>query len=200
MAALGLLLALLAVVAPAAVATPGAARAVPDAKAMVLKQSDLGAGFKAERAYYVSNARADKENTAVSLADYKRWGRLNGYEAHYLRAARSGILVVISRANVYKSAEGPRSALRVSFAEAAKPQGGVLFKEVRGAGRVGSESRVYTATVMPGDEGAILIAVLWRSGNASASLFATGWTGTFDAAAVVKLARRQQRRIEAALP
>src|SRR5262245_38686170 len=62
----------------------------PDTKAMVLALSDLPAGFSQTDGYYATDARAAAESSSVSVADYRRWGRLTGYDATFTRDSATG--------------------------------------------------------------------------------------------------------------
>jgi hypothetical protein len=87
---------------------------------MVLKLSDLPAGFALDKGYYTDNARAAKESE-TALADFTRWGRIAGYEADFSREALTGILKVTSAASTYKTAKGAAESTRDSYAQTTKP-------------------------------------------------------------------------------
>lgn len=191
---------LLALVLAAVALTASTAVAATDPKTMVLRLSDLPAGFGLKRGFYADNARAARETAAASLADYNRWGRINGYEAEYAREGIAGIGQVNSAASTYKAAGGARDSLRRSFAQAAKPSpGGLRFKRLSAGGRIGHEVRVYSTTYKSEGLSVTLVTVLWRYGTVRASIYAGGLRGTVDVAEVVRLAKRQQSRVAAAL-
>ena len=156
-----------------------------DPKRMVLRLSDLPTGFALDHAYYADNVRAAKESQ-TPLALLVRWGRINGYQVDYARAGNRGILHVRSVASRYGTAKGAADSLHYAFSEAGRVFTGT---------RIGTESRMYTATVNSQAVPVVGYAVFWRSRTVKAGIVAAGVKGTVRATDAVALARKQQARI-----
>ncbi len=168
-----------------------------DTKSLVLRLSDLPAGFSLDKGRYIGNAQAVKDlEQGVSLADYKRWGRINGYEATFSRETVVDLLQVVSGASSYRTIEGNRDSLHYSFAKMAKQRG---FKRVSVGRTIGQESRAYSTSVTSDGVKYRVVGVLWRYRTVKGSVIGAGVQGTVDAEQVFGLARAQQSRIEAAL-
>jgi len=192
------------VVAVFSVVVSSAIGAAPDAKRMVLGLADLPAGFTVGKGQYVDNTAAAKETKSQSetktLADFGRWGRLTGYERTFEREGLVGALQLESNASIYKTTQGARDSTRSSFATATNPTPeGWLFKRVSSGGPIGEEARVYAVNVKKEGVDLTVVAVIWRYQTVKAAIFAGGLRGTVDVAEVVRLARKQQARIESAL-
>jgi hypothetical protein len=163
---------------------------------MVVRLVDLPAGFGRESGTYVSNAQSAKASATPSLSVLIRWGRINGYDAKYSRSGIIGLITVESVSSTYKSSSGAAVSLHDSFHAAATAS--VKFKPLSTGGPIGSESRLYTATVPVGGVTVITYAVLWRYRTVKATLLAAG-VGLVNIDSMVDLAQTQQRYIEAAL-
>jgi len=74
-----------------------------------------------------------------------------------------------------------------------------VFKRVSSGGPIGEEARVYAANLKNEGVDVTVVTVIWRYQTVKAAIFAGGLRGTVDVAGVVRLARKQQARIEAAL-
>jgi hypothetical protein len=81
-------------------------------RAMVLQLGDLPAGFGVDERRQVDNATAAREAEYEDLADFKRWGRLSGYEATFTREGLTDLLQVVSAASMYRTVRGARDSLR----------------------------------------------------------------------------------------
>jgi hypothetical protein len=196
----GALLALLLLGGLTASATAARTEA-PDTKAMVLALSDLAAGFSQEAGYYADNASIAAESSSVSPADYARWGRLSGYQARFTRVGISGLVRIESVASTYRSIGGTRDSLHASFRVATEPnEKGWVFKRASIQAPLGDEARLYT-TKMTTSAGtrAVLYVLFWRYRTVKAFLYGGGRQGTVSAERVIALAKRQERKIEAAL-
>jgi hypothetical protein len=185
------------------VAASDAARAAggetANPKLMVLRLSDLPTGFARVSGHYASNARAVKESSgSTTLAELQRWGRITGYETEYRRQALVGLVDVRSAASTYQDEQGAAASLHDSYrvAEASrKPK----FQRLSLGGRIGDEGRLYSTTVKQSGFTVILYAITWRYKSVKAQVIAGGVIGTVAPESAVLLARRQQKRIEAAL-
>jgi hypothetical protein len=80
-----------------------------DPKAMVLRLSDMPVGFSLDKGSHISNLEAARESQ-VSLAQYRRWGRVSGYQAEYSRGALVGLIDVTSAASTYKTPTGAQGS------------------------------------------------------------------------------------------
>jgi hypothetical protein len=195
----GALLALLLVGGLTASATAARTEA-PDTKTMVLALSDLPAGFSQEAGYYADNARIAAESSSVSPADYARWGRLSGYEARFTRVGNGGFVRIESVVSTYRSIGGARDSLHASFRVATEPnEKGWVFKLVWIQAPLGDEARLYTTKTTSGGRRAVLYVLFWRYRTVKAFLCGGGRQGTVSAESVIALAKRQERKIEAAL-
>jgi hypothetical protein len=175
--------------------------AAPDTKAMVLALSDLSAGFVQEVGYYADNATIAGESSSVSVADYRRWGRLTGYEARFIRVASRGLVGIESDASTYRTIGGARASLRASVRLATEPnEKGWVFRLASTQAPIGDEGRLYTTTVTTsGGMRAVLYVLFWRYRTVKAFLYGGGRQGTVSAESLIALARKQERKIEAAL-
>jgi hypothetical protein len=201
--ALPVLFVLATIALVAGLAASVALAAPPDTKQMVLRLTDLPAGFSLDKSYYADNARAVKEGGGVTLADYMRWGRITGYEADFSREALAGIISLTTNASTYKTAAGAAASTRASYAVAAKTKRiyGKLtsFKRVSTGAKIGHEARMFTTKVTSEGIAVSVYVLIWRYRTVKAALFVGGLAGTLDAAEVVRLAQKQQTRIAAAL-
>jgi hypothetical protein len=177
------------------VAAPAAERAAPDTKALVLRLSDLSAGFERTGGRYVSNAQANRESSVKK--DFEKLGRVNGYEAVFEKGGIAGILQITSVASRYKTAAGAHASLLVS-ARAAETNQEVKFRRLSVGGRLGHEARFYAATMTRNGTRIDVFSIAWRAGTIYAGVFVGALAGTADPADVVRLARKQQARISAA--
>jgi len=194
---------MLATIALVAGLTASAALAAPpDTKQMVLRLTDLPAGFSLNKGYYADNARADKDSDSVSFADYVRWGRVTGYHADFSREALAGILNLTSGASTYKTTAGATASTRASYAAAGKTTRiygkPTSFKRVSTGTRLGHEAQMFTTKVTSEGITVSVYILVWRYRTVKASLLVGGLAGTLDAAEVVRLAQKQQTRIAAA--
>jgi hypothetical protein len=192
----------LLVLALAGTLVSASSAAAPDTKKMVLTLADLPAGFSLDKGYYASNARAAKESANTPLAQFIRWGRINGYEADFSRSSSSGILQITSRTSTYKTAKGATDSTHESFkAEGTKQKmmgQTVVFKRISTGARIGHEARMYAVEVKSEGISVIAYGLIWRYQTVKAAVLVAGISGTVDAADVVKLAQKQQARIAAA--
>ena len=128
-------------------------------------------------------------------ADPSRWGRINGWKAHYRRSGTSktpGPIVIESRADVFKDVGGAEDDLGAARADLGDSEFG--WKPIDEPG-LGDES--FAATFV--QESALTpvrnYQVVWRDDNAVASLTVNGFERKLALSDVLELARKQQRRI-----
>ena len=174
----------LGVVAAAALLSAPLAAAEIDPRALVLRQSDVPAGFVVDRGDtgLRTNEREAKSDPRAS-ALFERWGRVTGYEAEFDRGSAS----ISSRADLLRTAKGARMLL--DFFELEMRKSGIKGL-VRTRLRLGAEGWVYR-----GRSPFAFTVVAWRYGRVFAGVAGTG----ISRARTLALARVQQRRIAAAL-
>jgi hypothetical protein len=191
-------LAALAVVVAGCAGGDDEEQAVPTTKMrfVVLQPADL------------SNAFVRFDEGPVRLADTppgprsdpERFGREGGWKARYRRPGSGGTkgpLVVESRIDLFEDEDGAKSELEAYQAE--------LESEVRRGGRWLDVPRLgddaVAATTGPPDiaNSVRVVSVMWRDGNVTAAIAANGFEGKLRLVDVLQLARKQQRRIAAAL-
>jgi hypothetical protein len=161
-------------------------------KALVLQQQDLPRAF----VRFDEGRQARLDQPGGTLADAERFGRQDGWKARYRRpgsAATTGPLVVESKIDVFEKADGASKELDAMRADLVEG-----LRLVDGAPALGDESFVATGTQGTGRFAVRFYLVGWRHDNASASVFANGFDRKFTRDQAVELARKQERRIEAA--
>lgn len=179
---------LVAITATAVLAVPAAAADV-NPKALVLPQSEFPAGFRLDppNTMVLSNQYESRTSEARTLI--ARSGRLTGYRVTAARTAGPEFRLVAaieSRADLFRQAEGARYMLRW-FDRDLRDHDPNKRLERLDAG-IGVEAWVYTS--IPG-----LTLVVWRHGR----VFARVTTIAVSRKQTLALARKQQRRIAAAL-
>jgi hypothetical protein len=169
-----------------------------DPKSMVLTLADLPTGFAVDKAYYADNKRAAKESAVQELADFVKWGRVNGFDRDFSRNATTGVLFVSADASTYTKPAGAVASLHDSFQIDGRTEkfngSSVTFERVP-MGRVGNEARMFTAKVTTQGVPAVFYGVIWRSGSVVASVLIGGVEGSVKPSQAVQLATKQQARI-----
>lgn len=181
--ALGLLVALLA-----AAGCGGGDVTEDELRSVVLQKRDLPPLFVRFdygpiRAIELTGMRADPE----------RFGRIGGWKARYRRRGTlttEGPLVVESTADAFESVEGAQRDLRA------------LDRELRGRRRIpvelGDESFAAMSRQVSGISRVRFYTIVWREGNASASLTVNGFDGRLRLEHALVLARKQDERLSEA--
>jgi hypothetical protein len=178
----------------------GAVARPADPKLMVLRLNDLPVGFGRTSGHYASNIRAGKEGAPdVTAADYRRWGRITGYEAEYQKSALVGLLDVDSAASTYRSEAGAGQSLHATY-RAAERSKKPKFVRLSMGRTIGNDSRLYSATVKQSGLTAIAYSIAWRWKTVKASVMGIGIAGTVQPETVIALARTEQRHIRAVVP
>jgi hypothetical protein len=188
-----LTVALLALAALLTATVAGGTPSARDPKTLVLRPADLPADFRQTATRRVSNAQATKE--ALVKRNFTRLGRLEGFEASYRKRTTRGILLVVSRASTYKTAAGAQKSLELDVAGAEKSRA-PRFRRVPLEAEIGDDAHLHRATVKQGRTTVEIYTLAWRSGKVYAAVIGNGLAGTGKPWFVVKLARRQQARIE----
>jgi hypothetical protein len=173
----------------------GGAKPVPPSQLpkLVLQQSDLHGPF----ASFDVGRQTQLDRVPGPRSNPERFGREGGWKARFNRpgsAATRGPLVVESRADVFKGADGARrdlAAYRVQFAQ----QPGARRLRVA---RVGAATTAMLQQ-RSGNPAARFISIAWRDGNVSASVTVNGFAPGLQPADAMALARAQERRVARAL-
>jgi hypothetical protein len=131
-------------------------------------------------------------------ADPERYGRIDGWKARYRRADSEkapGPLVIESRADVFDSSGGAKDDLDAARADLRESELG--WQPIDEPG-LGDESFAVTLvqSVTGGD--VRYYQVLWRDGNATASLNVNGFDPGLALGDTLELARKQERRMSEA--
>ncbi len=158
---------------------------------VVLQPSDLPAEFERfdEGKQLLADARPGRRE------DAERFGREGGWKARYNRPgspAVSGPLVVESRADLFADPSGAEQDLEAYEAELRKD--GDLVEPPP----LGEEAVAGTLRQQAFPEPVRFYTVAWREANVTASVLVQGFEGQVTLDDALALARKQQRRIEAA--
>ena len=173
----------------------------PDPKQMTLRLSGLPAGFAVswkDTGRYDA-ARAARRDT-VSAATYTAHGYISGYELDANRDGNLSDLIsktfeVMSSTSIYRDATGPRWSLARTVAAARKHHMQVLST----GGRIGAESHLYSYTTRKGGYTVRVYVLGWRDGRVKATIFVGGLKSGASPQDAVRLARMQERRIQAVM-
>jgi hypothetical protein len=176
---------LIVVAALAAAFAAAAGAAKLDPAALVLRQGDLPAGYRLDRAEsgLRTNEIEGREHPELR-AKFRAWGRVTGYQA----AFEHGDAMVGSRADVFRSRVGPSNFLEW-FVQELRKSTQLALQPVKAG--LGDESLVYRWK-LGGDNYTV---VVWRFRGVFALVGAERMTRD----RVLALARTQHRRIVAAL-
>jgi hypothetical protein len=188
---------ILSLVVLLAVVASSAAGATTDPKQLVLRLGDMPTGFGAKSRKYVPITAG--VGGGATLADYKRWGYLNGYEADFTQQGSvsdllSGAGEIASSASVYKTATGARASLANSSAACTAKN---HCERLQLAEKIGDKATLFKSTSKSSGTTTVVYAVLWVRGSLKASVFAAGVGVGPSVSAVVKLAQTQDRRMAA---
>jgi hypothetical protein len=173
-------------------ASSAAAQSARDPKTLVLRQSDLPAGFKPAGSRYVSNAQANRESQVKK--DYVKLGRLRGYEANFQKNATKGILYVSAAASTYKTTTGAHDSFTIT-AKAVETSREPRFRRLSLTKKLGDEARLYKTTVTENGVKVDVFSLAWRSGEILSAVLGSAVAGTAKPADIVALGSRQQARI-----
>lgn len=128
-------------------------------------------------------------------ADPTRFGRSGGWKARYRRPgspATPGPLVIDSRADLFADAEGAKRDFEALETELNASLGGTTRR--LDAPHVGDEALAATASQGP----VRYYSIAWRQQNVVAALLVNGFAVSLSFDHALRLARKQERRIEAA--
>jgi len=163
--------------------SPAGAASV-DPSTLVLRPSDVPSGFRVDRSQTgVRTNEREARNDPRLPALFRRWGRVTGYEIEFDRAGA----LINSRADVFRSDRGA-AGLLAWFDREVRVQGQPPARRIRV--EIGAGGWLYR-----GKQPEPFALVVFREGRVFG-----GVAGIRDARKlVVGLARKQQRRIAAAL-
>jgi hypothetical protein len=183
----------LAVLAGLALAAAAAPASRPSPRSMVLQLSDLPAGYGLAHAQVVSNADLKAKDPAWK--DYRKLGRITGYNASFTGFGVGGVTEIDAFASVYKTGVGAHNSLLLTLVQANSAAG----TKIVDAGRksLGHDELVYSMKGSTPKEA--LFTVAWRRGAVFAEVIGAGPYGRLHAADVVALAKKQDVRIARAL-
>jgi hypothetical protein len=181
--ATGVLLA--AVLAAAAVGAP------PKTRALVLRLSDLPAGFTVERTH-VHASVADAADGGTPAAQLRRWGFLRSYLVQYTgKQAQmfTGPVTVVSAAALFRTPAGAHAANAASKSDA----NGLGVARVRVTTALGPDAWAYTYVDQQAPIPIRVYAVGWRRGQVQAYLAIEGNDGVVTRGRLFALAQKQDR-------
>jgi len=183
------------------VAVAGVALASTAPQQLVLRLSDLPAGFSVDRKETGprSNAVVARETTST-LAQLTAWGRIGGYQATFtreptLRGLLAGSLQVQSIASVYRTTRGSAA----SFVHTRTACRKAPFKQLSIGGRLGHEAAYCSAQRQSAGQKIAVYVFVWRRDSISAAVLLAGLAGVVDPTEAVALGRKQDARMVAAL-
>jgi hypothetical protein len=163
-----------------------------DLPKLVLQARDLPLGF----AKFEAGKQVMADVTGRRRTDPERFGRRGGWKARFRRTgsqSADGPQLLESRADVFESTRGAEKdfeAYRGDLQELAGAKGGL------DGPALGAESFALTRAQGSGRSRIRLYIVVWREGNVTAAVIATGFEGRISLAQVAELADDQARRIE----
>ncbi len=176
----------IATVVTAGVLALPASAAELDPRVLVLQSADVPAGFVLDREDTGVRTNEDEaRESRQTRALIARLGRVTGYEAEWDQDR--GMNVIHSRVDVFRATAGARMLLDL-YSTGFRTSGVKGLR--RTAVRIGDEGFVFH-----GGGNSQLAWVSWRSGRVGATL--AGWG--VPRSTTIALARKQQRRIAAAL-
>jgi hypothetical protein len=164
------------------IAAPMASSALPNPRALVLRQSDLPRGYNVLRANTgaLTNAQAAQGNREL-LRDFAAWGRRDGYSVEYEGGIRGNIA---SRVDLFRGVGGAGKFL-AWVAEATPKSAGIPL--VRRQAGLGNAAYIFRK-----DFGSsTFVVVEWRYRNVCAHVSGDG----LGIRKTLALAHIQQRRI-----
>jgi hypothetical protein len=175
--------------------------ATPSTKAMVLRLSDLPAGFAVRARVVLTNAKAARER-GHPVSRYTRLGRVTGYEITFMRSPTrgspyDGAAVVLSSASRFATARGAMLGFRDGNAdiERSARKDGSKLRRLPVASRIGQETRLYAERATRNGLAEVTFFVAWREGPILSYVLAWGLRGGVEPAQALSLARKQQAHI-----
>lgn len=156
---------------------------------LVLRESDLGAPFST----VVAGPTASLDVQGTPRSDLHRFDRRGGWVIRLNRPGTKstrGPLVVASTVDVFGGSGGAKQDLELFRAQLSRIPGS---KPVS-VSKLGSDATAVTS-IQPGGLPVRSFMVAWRDRNAVASVTANGFDGKITWRDVLRLARRQERKL-----
>jgi hypothetical protein len=160
-------------------------------KKLVLQSQDLPRLFQE----FNSGKQTHLDNQAPR-DDPTRFGREGGWIARFTRPGTTktrGPLVVESRADLFKDAGGAKKDLHAYQELFTSPS--LSQRRVLTIPKIGDDSLAQTF-MQPGAKPLRFYRIAWRYRNATAAVTVEGFDGNVHPADALRLARKQQRRLE----
>ena len=162
---------------------------------LVLQPADLPSGFFP----FDVGKQVTVDAPPGQRASPTRFGREGGWKARYRRSqpAGRGPFIVESRADLFAADEGAEddlAALRTQLTGEARA-GGVAVR-IHPEPDLGEEAVAASTLQGSGTAALRFVTIGWRDGNVTASVLVAGTEGGLTPADAVRLARKQQGRIE----
>jgi hypothetical protein len=158
-------------------------------KQLVLRQSDLKGPFSA----VVDGPTAGLDVQGTQRTDLHRFDRRGGWVIRLHRPGTKstrGPLVVASTVDVFGASGGAKKDLDLFRAQLSRVPGGHPVA----VPKLGDEAAGMTST-QPGGITFRAFTIVWRERNAVASVTANGFEGRLSLQDVLRLAKRQERRL-----
>jgi hypothetical protein len=169
-----------------------------DLRRLVLQPADLPRVFR----QFDAGELGSSDIRPGPREDPLRFGRQTGWKARYSRSGSPetrGPLVIESRVDLFGDEEGADDDLEAyrSELEATVKQIGPTERQLPDA-EIGEEAVLFSAIQGSGQRAVRFYALAWREANVTASLVVNGFDGRVFVEDVLRLARKQQKRIAAA--
>ncbi len=163
-----------------------------DPSRLTLRLGDLPAGFALQSANVVSLAAAAKEGPQT-VADYRRWGYVTGYEADFLPdqtgASVRGAVLIVSSVSVYKTRRGAAASWTSSVQACLRKRPTCIRLSL--SPKIGDGAVLLKARTRSRGVTLSTLAVVWHRGSMKAGVLAAGVGDGPSAATVVALAAKQ---------
>ncbi len=159
-------------------------------KRIVLRESEVPARFRevSSRAYTPEEIAAQG---TYSRAQLRRWGYIGGYEREFNRLDENDPAQISSDAGAYRSRTGARSSLAQNTSNCQRSGWRLLRRNVG----LGDQSRLCTLLTSVRGRNARVYFVVWRKRRFKSAVTYTALPGRVEPRGVIRLARRQARRM-----
>lgn len=179
----------------------GASPSTNDPSRMVVQLRDLPPGFTAASRRTRPNATVAKE-TGVPLATLVGWGRIDGFQAEYVRSVDPaspprGAATVSAAASTYRTAKGLAKAYRASVERIARTRTPRYVSRALPA-RLGDAARLWVTRFAQDGIAVVLYTVVWRGADTLSNVAVAGVAGRLTAADALAIAHKQDARVQAA--
>jgi hypothetical protein len=186
----GIVVLCLVTVVLAACGGGGRTVASADLSSLVLGQKDVGAF-----ASFYDGPQIGLDNAGTVRSDPQRYGREGGWVSRYHRGgspSTPGPLVIESRADVFKNADGAKTDL-AAYADVLKATPGAHLERL-GSLKIG-DGGVGVTFVQASSKPLRFYRIAWRDRNVTASVLVEGFDGKLGFDQALGFARKQERLI-----